>query len=222
MNILLVGPPGAGKGTQAAILEERYHAKHIATGDMLRAEVTAGTPIGLEAKAVMDAGQLVSDDILIRMLGSRLAMADCAHGMILDGFPRTVPQAEALNDLLTASGRHLDAVIVLEVDEEALVARISGRFACAQCGAGYHRSFHPPAVEGVCDKCGSHNFTQRPDDTPEVVRRRLGAYRQQTAPILPFYTARGLVHRLDGMAAMDTVTQAIENVLRQVGVAAPA
>ncbi len=222
MNIILVGPPGAGKGTQAKILEDRYHAKHIATGDMLRAEVAAGTPIGLEAKAVMDAGQLVSDGILIRMLGSRLGQPDCAHGMILDGFPRTVPQAEALNELLTASDRHLDAVIVLEVDEEALVARISGRFACAQCGAGYHRSFHPPANDGVCDKCGSHNFVQRPDDNPDVVRRRLAAYREQTAPILPFYTARGLVHTLDGMAPMEDVTEAIENVLRQVGVAAPA
>jgi adenylate kinase len=222
MNIILVGPPGAGKGTQAKILEDRYHAKHIATGDMLRAEVAAGTPIGLEAKAVMDAGQLVSDGILIRMLGSRLGQPDCAHGMILDGFPRTVPQAEALNELLTASDRHLEAVIVLEVDEEALVARISGRFACAKCGAGYHRSFHPPAKDGVCDKCGNHNFVQRPDDNPNVVRRRLAAYREQTAPILPFYTARGLVHTLDGMAPMEDVTNAIENVLRQVGVAAPA
>jgi adenylate kinase len=222
MNILLVGPPGAGKGTQAKILEDRYHAKHIATGDMLRAEVAGGTAIGLEAKAVMDAGQLVSDDILIRMLGARLAQPDCAHGMILDGFPRTVPQAEALNDLLAASHRHLDAVIVLEVDEEALVARISGRFACAKCGAGYHRSFQPTAKEGVCDKCGSHEFTQRPDDNPDVVRRRLAAYREQTAPILPFYTARGLVHTLDGMAPMEEVTAAIEKILRQVGIAAPA
>ncbi|HQT88069.1 MAG TPA: adenylate kinase [Acidiphilium sp.] len=222
MNIILVGPPGAGKGTQANILEDRYHAKHIATGDMLRAEVAAGTPIGLEAKAVMDAGQLVSDGILIRMLGSRLGQPDCAHGMILDGFPRTVPQAEALNDLLAASGRHLDAVIVLDVDEEALVERISGRFACAKCGAGYHRSFHPPTQNGICDKCGGNEFSQRPDDNADVVRRRLVAYREQTAPILPYYAGRNLVYKLDGMAPMDEVTKAIENVLRQVGVAAPA
>ncbi len=220
MNIILVGPPGAGKGTQSKILEERYGARQIATGDMLRAEVAAGSPIGLEAKAVMEAGKLVSDDILVRMLRERLARPDCAGGVILDGFPRTLPQAEALEAMFKETGRHLDAVIVLELDGDALVERIAGRFACAECGAGYHRLFRPTRVKGVCDKCGSTKFVYRPDDSPDVVRRRLASYTEQTSPILPFYEARGLVRKVNGMAPMATVAASIEEALRRSGVQA--
>jgi adenylate kinase len=220
VQLILLGPPGAGKGTQSKLLETRYGVAQISTGDMLRAEVKAGTPIGLEAKSVMDAGKLVSDELIIRMIGERISRPDCAKGFILDGFPRTVPQAEALDRLLHKAAVDLDAVIELKVDEAALVERISGRFTCAKCGAGYHDKFKQPRVAGVCDVCGSTEFTRRADDNAETVHQRLLAYNAQTAPILPYYQAKGRLHTVDGMAAMEDVAQQIEAVLRRVGVVA--
>ncbi|MEZ0495778.1 adenylate kinase [Sphingomonas sp. IW22] len=213
MDIILLGPPGAGKGTQASRLVAERGMVQLSTGDMLRAAVKAGTPTGLQAKAVMEAGQLVSDEIVSGIIGERLDELGAGPGLIFDGYPRTAAQAASLDELLEARGRKLDYVIELVVDEDALVERITGRFTCAQCGEGYHDQFKQPAVAGVCDVCGSTEFKRRPDDNAETVRTRMAEYRAKTAPILPHYEAKGLVKRIDGMADIAHVTAAIETIL---------
>jgi adenylate kinase len=213
VNIILLGPPGAGKGTQAQRLVERHGMRQLSTGDMLRAAVKAGTPVGLEAKAVMERGELVSDEIVSALIGEELDAMGPQTGAIFDGYPRTEAQAHSLEDILEARGRTLDHVIELAVDEDALVERITGRFTCANCGKGYHDIFEQPKVAGTCDKCGSTEFKRRPDDNEETVRTRMAEYRAKTAPILPVYEAREIVSRVDGMADIDEVTAAIERIL---------
>ncbi|MBB6193045.1 adenylate kinase [Sphingobium wenxiniae] len=213
MNIILLGPPGAGKGTQASRLVEDRGMVQLSTGDMLRAAVKAGTPIGLKAKAVMEAGELVSDEIVSGIIGEALDALSAETGVIFDGYPRTEAQAQSLDTILSDRGRTLDHVIELEVDEDALVERITGRFTCATCGEGYHDVFKQPKVEGECDKCHGHEFKRRPDDNEETVRTRMAEYRAKTAPILPIYEARGIVSRVDGMADMTDVTAAIAAIL---------
>jgi adenylate kinase len=212
VNIILLGPPGAGKGTQAQRLMASRGMVQLSTGDMLRAAVKAGSPVGLQAKAVMDAGELVSDDIVSALIGERLDQG-VGGGAIFDGYPRTAAQAASLDSLLEARGMTLDHVIELEVDEAALIERVEGRYTCAKCGEGYHDRFKLPKVAGVCDVCGSTEFKRRPDDNAETVRTRMNEYRAKTAPILPIYQARGLVQRVNGMADIEQVANEIATIL---------
>lgn len=205
MNIILLGPPGAGKGTQARMLERDHGMVQLSTGDMLRAAVASGSEIGLKAKEVMAAGQLVSDDIVIGVVAERLDQPDAQGGVIFDGFPRTTAQAEALDKLLVEKGKSLDAVIEMKVDDEALVERVSGRFTCAKCGEGYHDRFKRPKEDGVCDACGGTEFKRRPDDNAATVRSRLTAYHEQTAPLIAYYQAQGKLKSIDGMAEINEV-----------------
>jgi adenylate kinase len=216
VNIILLGPPGAGKGTQAKRLEESRGLVQLATGDMLRAAVAEQTEYGKQAKAVMERGDLVSDDIVVAIIAERLDHPDVAEGFVLDGFPRNVAQAEALDDMLRSKGMKLDAAIEMKVDDEALVERISGRVACAECGKSYHERFDPPKAPGVCDVCGSTQFVRRDDDNEATVRSRLEVYHRQTAPLAAYYAAQGKLKTVDGMASMDEVTQQLEEVLDQL------
>ncbi len=213
MRLILLGPPGAGKGTQAQWLKDTYGIPQLSTGEMLREAVAKGTEVGREAKSIMESGKLVSDEVINRIVAERIDQPDCSGGFILDGFPRTIPQAEALDRMLAGRGLSLDAVVEIKVDNRALVERISGRFSCGKCGAGYHDSFKPTAVPGVCDVCGGTEFVRRKDDNAETVAARLAAYEAQTAPLLPYYRGKGLVRTVDGMASIDEVTAAIRRAL---------
>ena len=214
MDIILLGPPGAGKGTQASRLEDEHGMVQLSTGDMLRAAVKAETEVGLKAKALMEAGELVPDDVVSGIIGDKLDELGPDQSVIFDGYPRTAEQAKSLDEILSARGRTLDHVVELVVDEDALVERITGRFTCAKCVEGYHDSFKQPAKEGVCDECGSTEFKRRPDDNEETVRTRMKEYRAKTEPILPIYEERGIVRKVDGMAAIAEVNDAIEAVLK--------
>ena len=213
MNIILLGPPGAGKGTQAQRLQQERGMVQLSTGDMLRAAVASGSDLGKKAKGIMERGELVPDELIVGLIEDRIAQPDCAKGFILDGFPRTRAQAEALDRMLAASGAKLDRVVEMEVDEAALTERIVGRYSCAKCGAGYHDTFKRPQVEGACDVCGNKEFTRRKDDNAETVKTRMAAYRAQTEPLLPYYGTRGVLRKVDGMASMDAVYRQISAVL---------
>ena len=213
VNIILLGPPGAGKGTQAHLLEHQHGIAQIATGDMLRAAIRKGDAFGLEAKKLIAMGNLVPDTLMIKMIEERIGRPDCARGFILDGFPRTVPQADALDKMLAAQGKKLCAVIELEVDEGALIERISGRFTCTHCGASYHAKYNPPARPDICDECGGREFAQRPDDNAESLKTRLKVFWEQTQPILPYYKSKGILHHVNGMDSVELVHQAINHIL---------
>lgn len=215
MRLILLGPPGAGKGTQAQRLVEKHGIPQLSTGDMLRAAVKAGTEVGRRAEAVMNAGKLVSDDIVNAIVSERLDQADCEKGFILDGYPRTLVQADAVEQMLAAKGQPLDAVIELQVNDDTLVERISGRYSCANCGAVYHDSLKKPETDGICDKCGSTEFKRREDDQPEKVRTRLQAYYKETSPLIGYYYAKGKLKTVDGLMSIDEVSAAIEKVLSE-------
>ncbi|MDF2763432.1 MAG: adenylate kinase [Rhodospirillales bacterium] len=216
INVILLGPPGAGKGTQAKRLEQKHELVQLSTGDMLRAAVASGSELGRQAKKVMEAGQLMPDDIIIAMIAERIDRPDTKKGFILDGFPRTTAQAKALDKMLAERGLKLDLVIELKVDDAVLVERISGRFACAKCGAGYHDLYQRPKIEGRCDRCGATEFVRRPDDNAETVKARLAAYHAQTAPILPYYAQRGVLRSVNGMADIDEVAAQIEALISEL------
>lgn len=217
MNVVLLGPPGAGKGTQAKLLEDARSLVKLSTGDMLRAVVAAGTELGRKAGDIMERGQLVPDELVIGLIAERMDADGKAEGFILDGFPRTIAQAEALDRLLKERGKHVDAVVEMRVDDDALVKRITGRFACADCGEGYHDLFKLPKVPGVCDRCGGTEFVRRRDDTEEVVRARLKAYHAQTEPLIDYYGRQGKLKTLDGMADIQTVQKEILGALNGLG-----
>lgn len=218
-RLILLGPPGAGKGTQAKRLAASLGVPQLSTGDMLRAEVAAGSALGRKVKAVMDSGKLVSDDILIDLIAHRIDQPDCRKGFILDGFPRSLPQAEALDRMLADRKLRIDRVIEMAVQDDALVERITGRFTCGKCGAGYHDKFQRPKREGVCDQCGGTEFTRRADDNETAVRTRLAAYHAQTAPLLPYYRGRGVLATVDGMASIDAVTRQMSRAAATAGAA---
>ena len=213
MRLILLGPPGAGKGTQAQRLVESHGIPQLSTGDMLRAAVSSGSDIGKRAKAVMDAGRLVSDEIVNQIVSDRIDEEDCRRGFVLDGYPRTLAQADAVEEILSAKNSGLDAVIEIRVDDDILVERIAGRYTCAKCGAGYHDKHLRPEREGICDRCGSTVFKRRPDDNAETLRTRLMAYYKETSPLIGYYYAKGLLHVVDGMRDIDAVTARIEAVL---------
>jgi adenylate kinase len=213
MNLILLGPPGAGKGTQAEAITRKRGLIQLSTGSMLRQAVKAGTPVGLEASAIMESGGLVPDPVVVKIIAERIKQDDCANGFILDGFPRTIKQAEALDELLASTGKQIDAVIELKVDDRALIDRIAGRYACASCGASYHDTNLKPKVPGTCDRCGSHEFVRRADDNAETVGKRLEAYHRETAPLIGYYQARGKLKTVDGMASVDEVGRQIDAIL---------
>jgi adenylate kinase len=216
MNLILLGPPGAGKGTQAEAITKKFGLVQLSTGEMLRQAVKAGSPIGLEASAIMEAGALVPDKIVIKIIAERIAAPDCAKGFILDGFPRTLKQAAALDELLAAQHKKIDAVIEIKVDDKVLIDRIAGRYMCANCGAGYHDTNCKPKVEGVCDRCGSKGFVRRADDNAETVKNRLMAYYRETAPLIGYYFAKGKLKTVDGMAAISEVSRQIDEIIGAV------
>ncbi|WAP67792.1 adenylate kinase [Jiella pelagia] len=214
MKLILLGPPGAGKGTQAQRLIDRHQIPQLSTGDMLRAAVAAQTEVGVKAKAIMDAGNLVPDEVVNAIVAERIAADDCTNGFILDGYPRTLKQADVLEELLEKRGQHLDRVIELKVDDDVLVRRVAGRFSCASCGAVYHDEDRRPKTEGVCDTCGSTEFKRRPDDNADTMRSRLRAYYKETSPLVGYYHCKGTLRSLDGMAPIDEVTESIEQILK--------
>lgn len=214
--LILLGPPGAGKGTQAKVLEDQFGLIQLSTGDLLRQAVAAGTEAGTQAKAVMEAGDLVRDEIVVSILRDRLSDPDCAAGVILDGFPRTIPQATALSELLGSLGTQVHAAISLEVEDDVMVVRISGRYTCDNCGEGYHETFKRPAVEGTCDKCGSQHFRKRADDNPDTVRRRLVAYHAETAPLIAYYEGQECLRTLDAMGDIDAITDGLRQIVRPI------